>query len=310
MPLAIERKHMKNSTTTYAASVDVDETSKQVMNRTEDAVNKLTAQFFGDVLLPQLGIEGEIDHIGSTEITYLDLRKYYQDFNYVMKDGSWTHLEFQSTDNGEKDLKRFRAYEAVTSHQNDVDIKTYVLYSGNIENPVTEMKTGFNTYCVKPIIMKGKRAEEIFDSITDKLEQKLPITIEDLVPLTLCPIMGGEIPQKERILKAVRIVKQVPSKIPNVDIIEAVLYAMANKFLNDVDMNAVKEEIKMSPLGTLIYNDGISEGISQGIEKEALENAKNLFMNGVSFQLVRDSIKSLSDETLQRIYDEVIAQKL
>ena len=81
---------------------------------------------------------------------------------------------------------------------------------------------------------------------------------------------------------------------------------MANKFLNEVDINAVKEEIKMSPLGTLIYNDGVA----QGIEKEALENARNFFMNGVSFQLVRDSIKSLSDETLQRIYDEVIAQKL
>lgn len=69
----------------------------------------------------------------------------------------------------------------------------------------------------------------------------------------------------------------------------------------------------MTELGTIIYNDGvaqgISQGISQGIEKEALENAKNLFMNGVSFQLVRDSIMSLSDETLQKIYDEIMAQK-
>ena len=69
----------------------------------------------------------------------------------------------------------------------------------------------------------------------------------------------------------------------------------------------------MTELGTIIYNDGvaqgISQGISQGIEKNALENAKNLFLNGVSFQLVRDSIKSLSDETLQRVYDEVMAQK-
>ena len=88
---------------------------------------------------------------------------------------------------------------------------------------------------------------------------------------------------------------------------------MANKFLNDVDMNAVKEGIKMTELGTIIYNDGladgISQGISQGVEKEALENARNFFMNGVSFQLVRDSIKSLSDEALQKLYDEVMAEK-
>ena len=65
----------------------------------------------------------------------------------------------------------------------------------------------------------------------------------------------------------------------------------------------------MTELGTIIYNDGVAQGIMQGIEREGLENAKNLFLNGVSFHLVRDSIKSLSDETLQRIYDEVMAQK-
>lgn len=276
-----------------------EKTENQKLHHAEDAANKLTAQYFGDELLPYLDIDGEIDHIASTEITRLELQKYYQDFNYVMKDGSWTHLEFQSTDGGKKDLKRFRAYEAVTSHQNDVDVQTYVLYSGNIDNPVTELKTGFNTYCVKPIIMKGRRAEEVFENITRKLENGEPLTKEDLVPLTLCPLMGGEIPQKERILKAVRIVKQASSTIPDADIITAVIYAMANKFLNETDLNAVKEEIKMSPLGTMIYNDGVTEN--------ATENTRNLFINGVSFEIVRDSIKALSEEELRKIYDEVMA---
>ena len=84
---------------------------------------------------------------------------------------------------------------------------------------------------------------------------------------------------------------------------------MATKFLTAEELNNLKEGIKMTELGTIIYNDGVVQGISQGIEREGLENAKNLFLNGVSFQLVRDSIKSLSDETLQRIYDEVMAQK-
>ena len=76
---------------------------------------------------------------------------------------------------------------------------------------------------------------------------------------------------------------------------------MANKFLTEVDMNAVKEEIKMSPLGTLIYNDGRTEA--------SIENARNFFANGVSFEIVRDSIKMLSEETLKEIYDEVVNKK-
>ena len=121
--------------------------------------------------------------------------------------------------------------------------------------------------------------------------------------------MGGDIPQPERILKAIRIVKQAGNTIPDVDIIEAVIYAMANKFLNETDLNAVREEIKMSPLGTLIYNDGIADGISQGISQNANENARNFFNNGASYELVRKSIKTLSDEVLHEIYDEVMASK-
>lgn len=41
-------------------------------------------------------------------------------------------------------------------------------------------------------------------------------------------------------------------------------------------------------------------------EAEAREIAMNLFQNGASFELVRASIKSLSDETLQEIYNEVM----
>ena len=76
---------------------------------------------------------------------------------------------------------------------------------------------------------------------------------------------------------------------------------MANKFFNDVDMNEVKEAIKMSPLGTLIFNDGIIEA--------SIQNARNLFNNGVSLEIVRNSITALPEETLKEIYDEVIASK-
>ena len=113
----------------------------------------------------------------------------------------------------------------------------------------------------------------------------------------------------ERFHKAFEIVRDANDSIQNLNIIEAVLYTMATKFLTPEELNNLKEGIKMTELGTIIYNDGLSDGISKGIEKNALENARNFFMNGVSFQIVRDSIDSLSDETLQKIYEEVMSEK-
>ena len=284
---------------------NVENTSTDKTHHVEDAALKTLAQFFSKELLPYFHIVGVVDHIGPSEIVHLELKKFYEDLNLVMKDGSWAHFEFQSTDKGIKDLKRFRSYEALTSQQYDVAIRTYVLYSGKIKNPVTEFTEGFNTYRVQPIIMKGYRAEKIFDDINYKLEHAIPLTKEDLLPLTLCPLMGGKLSQKERIKKAITIVHQFETTIDDTDKIEAVLYAMASKFLDETEFNQIKEEIKMTKLGTFLYNDGKTDGIAQ----EAFENAKNLFTNGASFDLVRKSIVNISDEKLHEIYDEVMASK-
>lgn len=314
---------MKNTNTT---SADVPNTFNDVYSQAEDAAHKTLAQFFRDELLTYFHIEGEVDHIAPTETVHLEIKKFYQDFNFVMKDGGWIHFEFQSTDNKAlDDLKRFRCYEALTNRQHKVDIRTYVLFSGTIEKPLTEFTCGFNTYRVQPIIMKGHLAEEVFDNINYKLEHSIPLTKEDLVPLTLCPLMGGDIPQLERIQKAIRIIHQHEHVIEHADKLEAIIYAMASKFLNESEHNQIKEEIKMTELGALIYNDGIEAGKIQGIElgktqgielgkvqgaKEASQsNARKLFENGVSFEVVRTSFDILSNQELLEIFNEVSDSK-
>ena len=234
----------------------------------EDAALKTTMQFFADELLPYFNIEGNVVGFGPTELVRLELQKMFQDFNLVMEDGSWKHFEFQSTDGGIKDLKRFRTYEAATSYQQNVDIYTYVLFSGQIENPVTELQTGFNTYRVHPIIMKGKRVEEVFDNIDAKLNSNTTLTKEDLIPLTLCTIMGGEMPLKERVIKAFDITKNMRDSIPEAEKIEAVVYAMAEKFMDSVTLEQLKEAVGMTRLGQMMYNDGV--------EATQIKIAKNL----------------------------------
>ncbi|MDD6491905.1 MAG: hypothetical protein PUG54_06755 [Firmicutes bacterium] len=60
---------------------------------------------------------------------------------------------------------------------------------------------------------------------------------------------------------------------------EAVLYAFACKFLKNADLNEVKEELSMTVLGEMIWNDGLERGMERGITQgiEALiETCKEL----------------------------------
>lgn len=51
------------------------------------------------------------------------------------------------------------------------------------------------------------------------------------------------------------------------------------------------------------------QGIEQGREQNALDNAKKLFENGASYELVRASIDVLSDDRLHQIYEEIMKKK-
>lgn len=45
------------------------------------------------------------------------------------------------------------------------------------------------------------------------------------------------------------------------------VYAMADKFLDKVDLKELQEEIKMTRLGQMLIEDGYQQGMSQGISQ-------------------------------------------
>ncbi len=100
--------------------------------------------------------------------------------------------------------------------------------------------------------------------------------------------MSGTMPQKERIITAHRMARDGGCKDTEaVRKVEAVLYIMAEKFLEAVELDECMEAIKMTRLGQMLYDNGRQEGKQEGErlgrqEGEActlLENIVNLQKN-------------------------------
>lgn len=272
----------------------------------EDAVLKICMQFFAEDLFPYLNIQGKVVSFAPTELVHLELQKLFQDFNFVMEDGSWKHFEFQSKNEGLDGLKRFRTYEAIASYQHKVTVETYVLFSGNIKNPMTEFTEGFNTYRVKPIIMQHKNADELLARLEQKQKNGEPITKADLIPLVLCPLMSGKTTQKERISKAYRITRNA-TEVKNDDAqkIEAMIYAMADKFLDAVDLEKLKEEIAMTRLGQMIWEDGVKAGEERGEARGEAAGKLSAYA-----EMIRDGFISIKDAAIRLGITEDEVKKL
>lgn len=241
------------------------ETTETVVNekpQIEDRVFKTAIACFQEELLPYLEIFEEVCSAAPTEVIHMELRQMYQDFNYVAKSGEWLHFEFVSGDITRKVMRTFRRYEAVTSCAFDVPITTYVVYTGKTKSPCSELTEGINTYKVKVVQMKGRNADELFTELEQK-QQTSRIEKKDLLAVILAPLMTGEMSIKERIMRGIELLRRYSGEVDKEEYmrLEAMLYALATKFLDDVDMKDVVEGLQMTKLGELLMEKGMEKGM-------------------------------------------------
>lgn len=86
------------------------------------------------------------------------------------------------------------------------------------------------------------------------------------------------------------------------DLSNTVLEQLAKNYTN------VREGVKNIMVGRVLdypTKTMYRQGISQGKKEEALSIARNFFLNGLDYETVRQSINSISEEELQKVYEEV-----
>ncbi|ENK0556596.1 DUF4351 domain-containing protein [Clostridium sporogenes] len=267
----------------------------------EDLIMKRAMDLFAEEGLKFFGINKKVKELGPTELVVLETKNMFMDYTFLMEDDTFIHFEFQTTNKGKADLRRFRAYEALLSHQTGKDVVTYVVYSGNIKNPGNTLETGISEFRVNSISMASRDGDKIYNDVVEKIKSGIEVAKEDFISLTFTPIMGGKISTVDKIINAIDIVKDIKKSYKHD--IESILYAFANKFLSGKDLEKVKEELKMTELGKSL----IQEGIEKGKEKGKAELLIKMLMQ--KFKKVpneyKEKIKILPEETIELIATDI-----
>lgn len=90
----------------------------------EDMIMKKAMNVFANEGLKFFGIQGKVKEIAPTEIVVLETKNMFMDYTFLMEDDTYIHIEFQTTNKGKEDLRRFRAYESLLSFQTGKDVVT------------------------------------------------------------------------------------------------------------------------------------------------------------------------------------------
>ena len=74
---------------------------------------KKAMDVFAEEGLKFFGINQKVKDSSSTEIVVLEALNLPMDYTFLMEDDTYIHFKFQTTNKGKKDLRGFRAYEAL-----------------------------------------------------------------------------------------------------------------------------------------------------------------------------------------------------
>ncbi len=236
-------------------------------SKSEDLLDlvKMGFDYFRDTILKTLGIDYQYEDVGPTELVELAIHSLYMDFTFLTTGGFYIHTEFQTTDKKEADLRRFHAYDAVYSNKTGKQVITYVIYSGGITNVKSELNCGLYTYRVQPIYLKDKNADEVFQKLKQKQDNGEAFTEADYAALSLTPLMSGKMSRKDMFKEAISLAK--PNIELNAEKATAMLYTLADKFLDKAELDEIKEVMRMTRLGQMLMDEGMEKGIEKGIEQ-------------------------------------------
>lgn len=234
-------------------------------NKIEDAVFKKAMEIFKDGATEFFNLDIKIVAPAQTEIKNIDIKTNVMDYLFYTDNGEYLHFEFQTTKNNE-DISRFLYYDASLYYKSKKNITTIIVYSSEIKNAVTYLNCGTIKYEVMAFYMKKFDGDANLEDIRYKVENNIELTQKDIMTLSFIPLMSSKKNKSEITLESIEVAKSINDNNEKNNCL-MLLYALFDKFGDDISKRRFKEVVSMTDVGRMIYEEGVEKGIEKGIEK-------------------------------------------
>lgn len=278
-------------------------------NKVEDAVFKKAMEVFKGGAAEFFGLDIKIIAPAETEIKNIDIKTNAMDYLFYIENGEYLHFEFQTTKKRE-DISRFLYYDASLYYKSKKRITTIVIYSSEIKDVITKLDCGTIKYDIKSFYMSSFDGDAKLQNIGYKVENNIELTEQDIMTLSFIPLMSSKKSKSEITLESIEMAKNINNNKEKNNCL-MLLYALFDKFGDDIAKKRFKEVVSMTDVGRMIYEEGIEKGREEGIEKGMEKGKADLLIKQLikKFKIVPDEYKkklmTLSQDTIEVIGTEI-----
>ena len=238
----------------------------------KDIASKLTGEtlvgrnlaVFG---LPHLSIAG----ILPTNLPAIESNELRIDNLFRLEDGSLAIMDYESRFDRENFIKYLNYIARVLKRyagQNRLSevwkIKMLVLYTADVERAEEVYDLGGLTLQVEAAYLVCQDTEEIYRRLDEKLLAGERLDEEDLMQLMILPLtVKGRQDKQVMIERSVELARRIPELDQTLRALAGIL-TFSDKVIDEAYKNRIKEEMRMTQIGQMIFEDGVIAGKAEG----------------------------------------------
>ena len=266
----------------------------KLARNTNDIVAKhLTNALPGDVL-SVIGIHDvHVVRAVPTEIPKVEVRQEFTDIMLELASGALLHLEFQTT--REPELYRFAAYDLAIAERYRRQVRTVVLYTGDVKEAPSELDAGSLRYAVENVYLNRLDGDGVLETVKRHLATH-EWTAEDRVRLAFAFHMRFDRRTRgEAFDEIVDTVQRVPDRYEQ-DYLAALILGFSGRILAEEQKARLRRVLEMTELLKEIEQEARIE--------ERKEIAARMFRKGASVSDVVE-LTGLSEEEAREIQKQI-----
>lgn len=247
---------------------------RDITYHNQDITMKLVAEMLKGKSFEPFGLPDiRIREVLPTNLPAIEANELRMDHLFLLEDESLAIVDYEST-YSKKDVLKYINYIArilkkyFREHHGKLpQIHLVVIYSADIEKISTAV---FDFGCIRLVIeaafMKRLETDKIYRKIIEKTRRGEALDDAEMLELIVLPLtVKGERQQQEMAAKAIELAKILPDEKQSLSALSGIL-TFSDKILDQEFAKKIKEEIKMTKVVQMIFNDGVESGVAQGIK--------------------------------------------
>lgn len=218
---------------------------------------------------PDLSIVGVLP----TNLPAIESNELRLDHLFLLDDGSLSIIDYESEFDRENFVKYINYIARVIKRYATKKqlgelkrIKVVVIYTADVEHADSVYDLEGLVLHVESAFLVNLDTEQIYRKLSRKIQRHEILTEEELMQLMVLPLtVKGKEGKQEIIVRSVELAKQIPDRRQTVQVLAGIL-TFSDKVIDEAYRERVKEEMQMTQVGQMIFEDGFCQGKELGKE--------------------------------------------